>query len=317
MSKEKVDEMNVVLVFLSEFGKRILRSSDTFLMDGTFSTAPDQFSQLYVVFGSGGGPRDKIYPCAYMLLPNKKAVTYTHALQVLKNNVGHSPDEIYIDFEQAAVKSIRKVFPNCAISGCLFHWKKNLFSHVGLKGCLPLFYDDEHFAVGLDILYTISMVPVENVVEAFNNIVIPFFLEHFPKSEEVDDFLNYVEGTYIGRKLRGGERGNPLFSIEMWNIRERVLQDKQTTNNAVESWNARWNNSIGTNHNILSIITGFKNEDALARTKFQQVVAGRATNPNPARKDRRSGRLEMMKLAMGTFTRENMKEFMFMLREDI
>ena len=129
-------------------------------------------------------------------------------------------------------------------------YKKNLFSHVGFQGCLPLFYEDEHFAVVLDLLYTICMVPVENVVEAFDNIAIPFFWNHFPNSEKIDDFLNYVERTYIGRKLRGGERGNPLFSIEMWNIGEQVLQDKQ-------------------------------------------------------------------ELALGGFTRENMKEFMYMLREDV
>ena len=54
----------------------------------------------------------------------------------------------------------------------------------------------------------------------------------------------------------------------------RVYNDFQTTNSAVESWNARWNNSLGTNHNIYCVINGFMNEDALARTKFQSAAAG-------------------------------------------
>ncbi len=70
----------------------------------------------------------------------------------------------------------------------------------------------------------------------------------------------------------------------MWNIRERILPDMQTTTNGVESWHSRWANSLGTNHTIYSVILGFMNKDALACSKFLEVVAGRATNPNQSRK---------------------------------
>ena len=46
------------------------------------------------------------------------------------------------------------------------------------------------------------------------------------------------------------------------------------------------------------------NEDALARSKFLEVVAGRATNPNPSKKGRRSERLEMLKLTLQGFKLE-------------
>ena len=67
----------------------------------------------------------------------------------------------------------------------------------------------------------------------------------------------------------------------------------QTTTNGVESWHSRWANSLGTNHSIYSsVIRGFMNENALARLKFLEVVAGCATNPNPSRKGRRTERLD-------------------------
>ena len=88
-------------------------------MDGTFSTAPNFFVQLYVVFGSGGGPVNKIYPAAYLLLPNKQANTYQHAFSVLKERVGQMPNEIQIDFELGAIKAIRQVFPTSDIRGLL------------------------------------------------------------------------------------------------------------------------------------------------------------------------------------------------------
>ena len=59
------------------------------------------------------------------------------------------------------------------------------------------------------------------------------------------------------------------------------------------------------------------NEDALARSKFLEVVAGRATNPNPSRKGRRSERLEMLKLSLQGYMPENMKEFLYGNRDTI
>ena len=98
--------------------------------------------------------------------------------------------------------------------------------------------------------------------------------------------ITYCENTYIGKpNTRTGTRKNPRFQISMWNIYDRILADEPTTNIAVESWNARWNIAHRANHNVLRVINGFKIEDSLARTKFQEQVAGRAVNPNPARTD--------------------------------
>ena len=74
----------------------------------------------------------------------------------------------------------------------------------------------------------------------------------------------------------------------MWNICERVLNGKDITSNSVENWNGRWNNTLGTNKSLYSVINAFKNEDALARVKFCQVIA---SDPNPSRKDRKEARL--------------------------
>ena len=50
----------------------------------------------------------------------------------------------------------------------------------------------------------------------------------------------------------------------------------------MEAWNSRWNHTLGTGHNILRVITAIRHDDSLARTKFQEQVAGRAIDPNPA-----------------------------------
>ena len=64
------------------------------------------------------------------------------------------------------------------------------------------------------------------------------------------------------------------------------------------------------------MINKFKTEDSLARTKLQEAVSGKDTEPNPARKDRRTARLSGLKTALQRFNVENMKEFLFALRDD-
>ena len=112
---------------MSNFGKRILKASNTFYMDGTFSTCPVPFGQLYTVFADGGGPVYKIYPCAFMLLPDKSD-TYDNAFFKLKQLLDHSPNTINIDFKQAAIKSINKIFPHCQIGGCHIFTGRRVFT---------------------------------------------------------------------------------------------------------------------------------------------------------------------------------------------
>ena len=95
---------------------------------------------------------------------------------------------------------------------------------------------------------------------------------------------------------------------------ERFMRDEPTTDNSVEAWNGNWNATVGTNHNIFRIVNNFKLEDAFARTKFQQCVAGTYTDPNPGRKDRAQARLAEMKAAMANYKRAFITEYMFGLK---
>ena len=82
----------------------------------------------------GGPVSEKIYPCAYLLLPKKDGPTYMDALNVLASEIDNAPKSVSIDFEQAVIKACRDVFPtNPSVKGCRFHRKKNLYHQVGQK----------------------------------------------------------------------------------------------------------------------------------------------------------------------------------------
>ena len=274
-------------------------------MDGTFATVPEQFCQLYIIMGS---QRGKLFPASFMLLPNKQGATYGHALDVIKEQVANTPKNVNIDFEQAAVCAVTRKFPQAEIFGCNFHYKQQVFENVRAKKCLPLFNSNENFQVGLDLIYVLCYVPPQDVVHAFDTVISPYFEKHF-EAHDVDDdesvedsqavasFLCYYERTYKGKPTRTG-RSNPYFAISMWNLYDCIIAEKLCTNNGVESWNARWTSTLGTNHNIFRVISAFKNEDSLARQKFHELLSGQDAEANPSRKDRRTCRLNQIKQAL-------------------
>ena len=249
-----------------------------------------------------------------MLLPNKQSDQYISSFRTIAANVDTAPEKISIDFEQSVVRAMKEVFPNATVQGCNFHLKKAVFSNVGFKGCLPLFNNDENFQVGLELIYALSLVPEPEIAHAWVDVVRPFFTEHFPDSEEVDDFLHYFERNFIGLVRYDGTRRNPMFAYSMWNIHARVMNGDPTTNNAVESWNARWNRSMGTNHNIARVIKGFMNEDSLARAKFHEFVSGGQQSSNPSREARKSYNHDNLVRALEQFTPENLKDFLCEMR---
>ena len=56
---------------------------------------------------------------------------------------------------------------------------------------------------------------------------------------------SYFERTWVGRR-RG--RGRPLYNIDRWNQRQRVLQDLMTTNNNVEGFHNGFASLVGYNN---------------------------------------------------------------------
>ena len=104
---------------------------------------------------------------------------------------------------------------------------------------------------------------------------------------------------------------NKYLLVDANNFEYEYKDKRRTaTNNAIESWNQ----SIGTNYNIWRVINKIKTEDSLARSKLGEAVSGGDTEPNPARKNRRTERLSGLKTALQRFDADNLKKFLFALR---
>ena len=128
------------MLFMSAEGQQILRSSDRWHVDGTFSTAPRPFSQIYIVFGVTMANR--IVPGAYALLPDKSLETYTTMFHALKIGLfgecagdasGPLPAIFMCDHEYGPIRAFSQEFTSVDIICCHFHWKKICISSWGTK----------------------------------------------------------------------------------------------------------------------------------------------------------------------------------------
>ena len=69
--------------------------------------------------------------------------------------------------------------------------------------------------------------------------------------DDLSNFLHYFENTWIGVK-HNGRRRRPLFSIEIWIMRDRVERALPRTNNSVEGWHRAFDIRINTTHPSMS-----------------------------------------------------------------
>ena len=113
-----------------------LSKSQVIVLDGTFSSAPDGFRQIFTIHGSiGSGPSTKFAPFVHVLLPSKRKAVYKKALNAIKsiandNNIVLNPPLILTDFDITEIDAFRAVFPKSARQGCFFHLVKNWWKKI-------------------------------------------------------------------------------------------------------------------------------------------------------------------------------------------
>jgi len=129
-----------IVILASNFQLARLSDSTEWFVDGTFWSAPRNFTQmLNIIVYSEALSR---YICvAHILLGTKKKAEYDLAFQNLifmAKNSGYNlkPQFIMADFEEALRNSLKTAFPEAEILGCQFHFMKALWkkaTKIGLK----------------------------------------------------------------------------------------------------------------------------------------------------------------------------------------
>ena len=199
-----------------------LGNSTIWLCDGTFYTCPNEFYQLFTIFGSVSG---KYFPLVYCLLTSKTNSIYTKILKIIKNDLPSCKLEYVIsDFEQAIKISFEATFPNTKMYFCYFHFCQSLFKKFIILGFKKIYEENGEIRRFFKCITALAFVPESSVFLEYQKVK-----EIFSESLNYDigAFLKYFESTYLYSNS---------FSYESWSCYERFLLNIPLTNNLLEGY---------------------------------------------------------------------------------
>ncbi len=263
-----IDDLDRILIFATQKGLHDLKKYRNWAGDVTFKVYPDTYYQLYTLH-----VQDKAFsvPRLFALLPNKKQETYNKLFLALKNiDNDLSALSMMTDFELASMNAFTEEFPNSILSGCLFHFCKNVYKKLCDLGLKSLYHTDKNFCFKVRCLCALAFLPPEDVAEGFEELT----------DDEVlsSELLSYFEVTYIGVfRGRGANRRrtSPTFPIHIWNMFHRVKENQPRSNNSLEGWHNAFNKSVMNLHpSIWRLIECLKKEENLSQMKLIQHERG-------------------------------------------
>jgi len=249
-----------ILIFSTIDNLKILKNCNIWMADGTFRTVPKLFSQLYTIHVCYN---QTTYPVVYVLMTDRTKQSYIEILNVLKRfEPDLNPSSIMIDFEQPFILAFKDVFPNSEIKGCFFHFQQCIWRKIQENGLQNMYAEDAEFSLQIRHLCALAFVPMDKSVQYFNDLIES---NYYVENENIlSPMINYFEDTWIGRPNRRNGRRPPMFSVNMWNCYESVIQDLPRTNNSVEGWHHAFNAALGANHvSIWKFIRFLKHEQLL------------------------------------------------------
>ena len=219
----------------------------------------------------------------------------------------------YSDYEKAIFKSFHNVFPETNLRGDDAHFKGAIRKKINKFGLMPVYESNQEFQTFVRRFWALSMFPVDDVVQAWEELVLPSCPD--PEEEwdgdedDLEELIDYLSKTWIGpMNERTGTRRNPIFRHWLWNKVEAVLNDDATTTNCCEGYNNAIQLSIPHNASIWSIIKQLKSEESLVQVKLREAAVG-AGKDNSARATYQKNRRDELKESVSNYENLSKKSY--------
>lgn len=230
-------------------------------MDGTFSSNPVIFAQLYTIHIR---QHDEFAAQLWCLLPDKTATTYVRLFQSLKQKATHhnlnlQPASIHVDFEQAVMQSIRSEF-HLEPRGCLFHFCQSVLRHLQQTGLQVAYQTNVPPDVRTWIrrLIALPLVPPLRLDQAFQAVV-----ANAPNVNGRDAMNDYISRTYM-------DPNAALFDRNIWNC----YGEKDRTTNICEGYHHLLNSKFTSRPDPFKFITVLQHQQAEIERRLGQLQVG-------------------------------------------
>ena len=158
-----------------------------------------------------------IFLYIFFFLPNETEATYRRLIVVNSNLTNRrSPTYIHEDFEHGAINAIQANFATANIKVYFFQLCSNVWKHIQNIGLQVRYVEEPEFVPQLWMLTVLALLFTSRWFPAICNKI----RRNIGNGSE--ELFIYFEDTYIGRICIDALRGNPIFSIELWNMFHRT-----------------------------------------------------------------------------------------------
>lgn len=257
-------EDNKILAFSTTEQLEILQSADVLYMDGTFSSCPELWDQVYVIHARC---QEVMYPLVYVLLPDRQLTTYARLFSLLKTEVQQrlnrplAPTKVQTDFELAAIRAIEREFPEAEVKGCFFHYAQAIWRKTQDLGLAALYKDNPDVKRWIRRAAGLPLLPLHEVQDAWLEA-----MDESPDVNRAEEFNDYVVVNWVDYGAR--------FPLRLWNHHET---DGPRTNNHLEGFHNRLNRTLPHSHpNIFRFIEVIKKIECSEKAKVAQLNFGAA-----------------------------------------
>lgn len=219
------NEKERIIIFATEQALKFLAKCDHWFMDGTVSSAPALFSQVYSIHGNCKGWREAL---VFIACTNKTAGTYKYVFDKLKEKQPTlSPNQINVDCELAAINAAQSAFPHTKVQLCWFHIKQSVIRNLGTNNLKMRYESDSVFANEVRQMISVAFLPVEHVAATWDTFIANSTTLNKAEQEKdrnIKYFVNdYFAKNYVGEMKANGQRKKPRFPIEQWNVHESTM----------------------------------------------------------------------------------------------
>lgn len=240
-----------ITLFANQNVIKYIETAESVFCDGTFKSCVPPFLQVYTLHIDLGSTHEhtNILPAIYALLPDKQEKTYEIFFYLIKSRIPQfSPRIFTTDFEKSAMAAIGKIFPDARIQGCLFHFQKSLWRNAKKLGMDKSLIDKMHVKRCMALAY----VPREYRSDGW------LYIESENEPEKkITQFNDYFVRTWLDE--------NAYFS-NTWSFFDVCHK----TNNAIESWNSRFNRLVKPKPNIAMFLDTLRKDSNYYLTLYNK-----------------------------------------------
>ncbi|KAF7685482.1 hypothetical protein CDIK_3769 [Cucumispora dikerogammari] len=155
------------IILFSEENKKTFSEVETVLIDGTFWSVPEQFTQL-VTFNCS--LFDKHLPLCFILMKSKNEASYLEAFSKLKNLTNCQFKNIIIDFELGLKNASNLVFIRSRVFACSFHFGQSILRKIKKLDMYVQYIKDNAVSSTVRMLLNLVFVPGDRILNEFEKI---------------------------------------------------------------------------------------------------------------------------------------------------